>query len=198
MGWLFFEKPTNIKRWFEDQLTWDNEEKGVKHRCLASSILRRTTAYGAMEITGPGAEHRVIGIVFLLKYAPKEYPYDFGYKDLDEDMGPFESQCPDRVLDLLTPTENETALRWRERCREYNQETRRISALKKKLGVLLSPRDGKPLTLNGQDYSEFVLRASWKPRSAPTCYCYRPETGLRPTLFRANRYLLSQLEEKQT
>ncbi|MFI6512897.1 DUF6927 domain-containing protein [Streptosporangium sp. NPDC050855] len=45
---------------------------------------------------------------------------NFYYKDLDETMGPVESTCPDRILDLLSPTEHAGATRWRERCRAHN------------------------------------------------------------------------------
>jgi len=36
---------------------------------------------------------------------------------LYEDEGPFSDFCPQRILDLLSPTENEEAIRWRDRCR---------------------------------------------------------------------------------
>lgn len=41
----------------------------------------------------------------------------FAYKDMDEGMGPYESQCPLEILDMLSPTASESANRWRERCR---------------------------------------------------------------------------------
>jgi hypothetical protein len=41
----------------------------------------------------------------------------FGWKAMEERMGPFESECPAHILDLLSPTEHEQALRWRARCR---------------------------------------------------------------------------------
>ena len=45
--------------------------------------------------------------------------YIFGYKDMSEDMGPCEAECPVAILDLLTPTDREYALNWRRRCREF-------------------------------------------------------------------------------
>ncbi|WP_445177147.1 DUF6927 domain-containing protein [Rhizorhapis sp. SPR117] len=36
---------------------------------------------------------------------------------LDETMGPCEAECPARILDLLTSTENQHAIEWRQRCR---------------------------------------------------------------------------------
>ena len=40
----------------------------------------------------------------------------FGYKDMDENMGPCEADCPESVLALLGPTNSEHALEWRRRC----------------------------------------------------------------------------------
>jgi hypothetical protein len=50
----------------------------------------------------------------------------FGWKEMEEGMGPVESECPARILDLLTPTEDEHALAWRQRCRE---RTARLAAV---------------------------------------------------------------------
>lgn len=41
----------------------------------------------------------------------------FRWKEMSEEMGPSEDSCPERILELLTPTRNEYALAWRERCR---------------------------------------------------------------------------------
>ena len=40
----------------------------------------------------------------------------FYYKDMEEEMGPYECKCPKAILDLLTPTSNEYARKWREAC----------------------------------------------------------------------------------
>jgi len=37
---------------------------------------------------------------------------------MTETMGPYQYDCPERILKLLTPTDNEYALKWRERCWE--------------------------------------------------------------------------------
>ncbi len=41
-------------------------------------------------------------------------------------MGPCEADCPQSILDLLTPTDRPYAVKWRARCRE-NAATRRFS-----------------------------------------------------------------------
>lgn len=43
---------------------------------------------------------------------------DWGYKDMDEGMGPVQSEAPLALLSLLSPTSKEYALDWRDRCRK--------------------------------------------------------------------------------
>ncbi|WP_028245434.1 DUF6927 domain-containing protein [Pseudoclavibacter soli] len=40
---------------------------------------------------------------------------------MDETSGPYQSECPTRILDLLTDTDDEQARQWRARCRQYAQ-----------------------------------------------------------------------------
>ena len=44
----------------------------------------------------------------------------FNFFEMCEEMGPVVSECPNRILDLLSPTNEESALAWRSRCREFN------------------------------------------------------------------------------
>lgn len=44
--------------------------------------------------------------------------FNFGYKAISETSGPYKCDCPKSILDLLTETDNEYALRWRAACRE--------------------------------------------------------------------------------
>lgn len=41
----------------------------------------------------------------------------FGYKEIEESQGPAPSECPARILNLLSPTDDTRALAWRARCR---------------------------------------------------------------------------------
>ena len=63
------------------------------------------------------AETPVFAVVFLTSTDSKDY-FNFSYKDMSETMGPYESNCPKCILDLLSPTDNEYANAWRQRCRE--------------------------------------------------------------------------------
>ncbi len=70
------------------------------------------TFYAAVRQRGGG---EVWAMVVLTTGRPGA---SFGWKAMEEQMGPVESECPAHILDLLTPTEHEYALAWRRRCRE--------------------------------------------------------------------------------
>lgn len=65
----------------------------------------------------------------MLDYRPRDY-WNFGYKDMDESMGPVYYNCPARILDLLTEPVNETAREWRQRCRERLKRKERARQLR--------------------------------------------------------------------
>ena len=56
----------------------------------------------------------------------------FGYKDMDETMGPGYYDCPAGILDLLTPTKHRAANVWRDLCRNRrNAKNARNNFLRK-------------------------------------------------------------------
>lgn len=76
----------------------------------------------------PEEEQSVFGAVFCTSVDSKSY-YNFSYKDMDETMGPYYCDCPNSILDILSPTENEYALAWREKCRERNEKKKILNKL---------------------------------------------------------------------
>jgi hypothetical protein len=79
---------------------------------MAVEIIRRDKATTRLD----PATRKVVAFVFLLDYRPRDPDYDMGYKDMDESVGPYESECPERILKLLTSTDQEYAVQWRQRC----------------------------------------------------------------------------------
>lgn len=65
----------------------------------------------------PENEREVFAAIILTRTDLKDY-FNFNYKDMDETCGPCEITCPASILDLLSSTDNEWALQWRQRCRE--------------------------------------------------------------------------------
>lgn len=75
--------------------------------------------YLALEVVPKEGERRVCGYAVFVTRGPVW----LHYKEVHEDMGPYAYACPTRILNLLTPTTHEHALKWREACRE-NATTR--------------------------------------------------------------------------
>lgn len=73
-------------------------------------------AYAAVASAGPSGLVRAV--VLMLKHDPERGADGYRIKDIDEDEGPVVDFCPDRILDLLSPTENPFATHWRDRCRQ--------------------------------------------------------------------------------
>ena len=96
---------------------FEYESDRVRLEVLDIKIVKLNTAYMAVRRTNRVSnESFVFGAVVLLAY-PRGH-FDIRYKDMDEDMGPYAVSCPESILNLLTPTDNENALSWRAKCRQ--------------------------------------------------------------------------------
>lgn len=120
MGWMFqYGKPADIKTEIARLCTWDTgQEQGQPLKIMNYG----STWYVAVKVTGRDKvfdfEQAEDGsYVFAAVFLTQVYKGDWGYKDMDETMGPNQSNCPKGILDLLSPTTSQYALEWRERCR---------------------------------------------------------------------------------
>jgi hypothetical protein len=164
MGWTYQhkEKGLPIKDFFINAFDYKNED-GSSGKVVACSS-KLGTSYLAYEVSKPDGERAVIGLVCLTAYDHNDY-YNFGYKDMSEEMGPNQCDCPEKILKMLTPTTNEYALEWRKNCQETIDKKK--SAPKLKAGDIIE--FDKPMTFtNGMDYKRLVVE-SLKPR------IFRPE-----------------------
>jgi hypothetical protein len=65
---------------------------------------------------------KIIGVVFLTNFCHMSGLGDsFGYQGMDEGMHPFNYNCPESILDMLTPTDSEWANKWRQECRNTHR-----------------------------------------------------------------------------
>jgi hypothetical protein len=103
MGWTYF-KPPGGKRAVEI----------LRDEIRPLMILRAeqigSTVYAAVK--APSAPAEVFAMVFLIHRRNGQ----FGYKDMGEEMGPYESDCPASILNMLTDTDSQYARDWRARC----------------------------------------------------------------------------------
>jgi hypothetical protein len=105
MGWTFaWRTKKEIVQHLTESLGRNNDVLTVKvvHRVYYAAIRPKDGSPGVI-------------FVALLR---KDNGYGWGYKDMDETMGPVESSCPIGLLDLVPCPDNEYARRWRERVRQ--------------------------------------------------------------------------------
>ncbi len=117
MGWTYTRKDKNTKiiDFFKEEF---NSERGEVVDC---AVVARRTAYIAYRYKAGNLAGHTFALVCLLDY--RNYDYcNFGYKDMDESMGPCEAECPERILNLLSPLSADVlkgsgyALEWRVKC----------------------------------------------------------------------------------
>ena len=184
MGWLFmrdcgrFDGP---RAYLDDQLTYVRDDHRL--RVLRSALVGLRTYYAACERVTSEGERSVFAVVCLVRYNRRAADgMTFGYKDMDETVGPCEADCPAAILELLTPTDRPHALGWRARCRANLATRARCSAKP-------TPRPGQtilfdtPLRLsNGLDVDRFEVVADGhngrkllfrEPRSRALCWIAR-------------------------
>lgn len=92
---------------------------------VIKSCLKGSVYYGALK----DSETNEIFAVIVKTSTSCADGFNFGYKEMDETCGPYECDCPDSILDLLTEPENEWAKEWREKCRMNNKAKKKLSNL---------------------------------------------------------------------
>ena len=144
MGWTYTYKSENVKavdfiRNMSGVLEWrtDAFESSVIDSAQVGNVL-----YFAVEHKFPNAVSfthnrktykagdREVFAVIVLTRKDRDPDYNFGYKDMDEGMHPFYYDCPKRILDKLTPTDDKQANAWREACSRKAERSRSLNSLK--------------------------------------------------------------------
>lgn len=126
MGWLYMHRTgmgghETPKAYLDDQLTYEREacEDAPFQGCrVLKSVFTGSTYYAAVERYGEDRERLyVTAVICLVRWNPKAADgLIFGYKDMDEQSGPVEANCPRSILELLTSSSHPYALDWRNRC----------------------------------------------------------------------------------
>jgi hypothetical protein len=117
MGWHYFQAPKGER--VIDTIRREVIGAGVPCEIVAAAVYLRE-AYLAIRDNRSGA---VSAVMVLIDRGRDE----MGLKVIEEEMGPFYYRAPARVLDALTPTDNETAQRWRAACRTAAEMRRALS-----------------------------------------------------------------------
>jgi hypothetical protein len=113
------QKPARIsmRRFLKAKFECDDEHCRI--RILDSAVVGERTAYAAMEWVMKGNERRqVVGVVLSLEKEPSPRGKTIIAKEMIESMLPGDAECPNRILRLLSSTDDPRALEWRQRCRD--------------------------------------------------------------------------------
>lgn len=97
MGWLIYgnEHVPNPEAECRRICTWDNDDS--KGEVLASCLIGNTFYAASHKTIKATGEVSTLAVVFLIQRSP------FGYKDMDETMGPNEASPTRAVLEALPP-----------------------------------------------------------------------------------------------
>lgn len=122
MGWLFSTRwPTKsaIIQHLTETRSWESAKGLMVTRETLAKCVRGNVLYAAHRgHRSDGVEERYI-CVYLLG---ADGDNGWGYKDMDESMGPCEAKCPPKYFDLVGPPPNDYAAAWREKCRAYAEK----------------------------------------------------------------------------
>lgn len=133
MGWLHEFNATEWKmvggnrvvdrqKELDRQYTWDakySDGKVYKTYRMLKSAMVGSVYYGAIEVRDVATgSAKVCGVITLTCGKCKYDGTLWGHKDMDETMEPYYYDCPAKILALLTPTDDDRANAWRNKCRE--------------------------------------------------------------------------------
>lgn len=128
MGWLYKHDPIDDPvAYLTDQYNHDGEQRTY---CVLAAARVSNTVYMAVKVTEKATrKHYVLAAVVLISNTRK---HGFGYKDMDETVGPCECACPDRIMRLLSPINDIPkpgyAADWRERVAAHKQAAAMLRA----------------------------------------------------------------------
>lgn len=71
----------------------------------------------------------------------------FFYKEISENMGPCYYDCPESILNLLSPTDNKYALRWRKDCKKQIKRKRFLKSCPIKTMIQFLDHNNQTITL---------------------------------------------------
>ena len=169
MGWTFYDALTDIngkvnrKHECDRLMTWNSEQSAGE---VLKSTMRGSVYYAALKHTDKRTNEVMnVGVVILTSSDLKS-GLNFGYKDMDETVGPGYYDCPLSIIKLLSPTDNEYAIEWRKKCIENEKKS-----WLKKVAI------GEKIIFTRHDGKELVLVKHAPAYQFKTWFWYNPESG---------------------
>jgi len=137
-----------------DALITHSSDGAYTQRVLRSALVAMSEYYAAVECINAYGHRQVWAAMFLVEVKRDRFGKTWGYKDMDESMGPAYTRCPLAILDLLTEPLNDQAAIWRACCRDHHARRARITGLKPGMRIRLAA----PMRFsNGRDLDVFDI-----------------------------------------
>lgn len=116
----FKSKNVSAVEWIQNNFL--ENHGSIRERILGSASVNRVV-YAAVERQVLPRDTKVVyAVIYLLQYfSNRSDGRNFACKAMHEALLPFYYECPNSILELLTPTDDANANNWRQRCREANQ-----------------------------------------------------------------------------
>jgi hypothetical protein len=112
------EKPARMSMRRFLKVRYERDDEYCRIRVLDSVVVAGRTAYAAMEwVMKDNDRRQVVGVVLRLERGPMPKRKTIIAQEMIESMMPSDSDCPHRILRLLSSTDDPQALEWRQRCR---------------------------------------------------------------------------------
>jgi hypothetical protein len=109
VGYYQVDTPDKVREWLKHEFTWD----AVEVLDIAPGLKRRSNWWMAAKIKETG---KVRALLAITSNRAKSQGM-FYVKALDEKVGPYATDIPKRLFDMLTPLDDDEtyAIEWRER-----------------------------------------------------------------------------------
>jgi hypothetical protein len=137
MGWSGGYYPGSVK----DYIKNGEVEKLYRYETLAKSV-HGNVVYSAIK----DDKGQISAVVTLLR---KDRDGFLMNKSVPEEWGPCECGCPEKIINMLSSTNNECALAWRERCRNHKNF---LKGIKDKRAELDALPVGSKIMCNNEEY----------------------------------------------
>lgn len=150
MGWTYYPTFGKTDRLEECRHSFGKEPNWAT---IVQDALVDDVYYAAMKSTKTG---KIWALIALTDIADGE----FGYKDMDETMKPYYYDCPNALLNLLSPTDNEHANIWRAKCKANKNKRKPYKPPKDPLSELIPYLDYEFSfgSYTGEDYKAFQTK----------------------------------------
>ena len=129
MGWTFSESWQNKKELVA--YLRSAERQGPNYEVLASSVVGNHHWYLAKNLVKGDV---IIGLDLMqagTRAGPHRKPSGWGYKDMDESVGPCYHDCPISYLNSVSPPINQYSADWRKELVAAHQRKKQVSDIRK-------------------------------------------------------------------